>query len=114
MSFNEPAKTKENKTDKESFIQREGRVQQNSAADDVMDRDYDNSNELSDNQLIKLVSIISANDTKTIALKYLGDTKVFIDDVEYSEKDVTQVKLKIFTHWRNKNRSSRQVRSECD
>ena len=111
LAVYELAQTSGIKKHKKASIQREGRTQQSSVTDDVIGQtcSHDNSNELSDNELIRLVSIISVKDTKTIALKYFGATKVFIDDAEYQHRDVTQFKFEILTHWRNTRRPSRQV-----
>ena len=104
MPLNKAAQTRESEIDK----------QQNSADVTVVKRSNDNSNDLSDNELIQLVSIISAKDTRTIALKYFGITKVFIDDAEFLHRDVNQFKFEIFTHWRNKCRPSRKVGTESN
>ena len=100
LALNQSAQTSDSKKHKEASIQQEGMVLPSSVADD---------HELTDNELIRLVSIISVNDTKTIALKYFGATKVLIDDTEYQHRDVTQFKFEILTHWRNTHRPSRQV-----
>ena len=107
----ESAQTRESKKHKDKSIQREETTLQISGADNVIagKHSHDNSNELSDNVLIRLVSIISVKDTKTIAVKYFGVTKVFIEDAEYQHRDVTQFKFEILTHWRNTHRLSRQV-----
>ena len=73
----------------------------------------DNSNnELNDNKLSKLASIISATAMRTIALEYFDIDNVSIDDIETSRREnVKQFKLDLLISWRNKNRPSTQVKS---
>ena len=71
----------------------------------------ENPDEVSDNKLSKLASIISATAMRTTALEYFEIDNVFIDDIETSRREnVKQFKLDLLISWRNKNQPSTQVK----
>ena len=72
----------------------------------------ENPDEVSDNKLSKLASVISATSMRTIALEYFEIGNVSIDDIETSRREnVKQFKLDLLISWRNKNQPSTQVKA---
>ena len=134
-SEDEPVKNHQNESKihkKTSFLQRKRKAMQSSLVNEVSsgkrrkihrkssthcngkitpNPKLENPDEVSDNKLSKLASIISAAAMRTIALEYFEINNVCIDDIERSRReDVKQFKLDLLISWRNKNQPSTQVK----
>ena len=103
----------ENIIQENSSIHRKGSVPARpSVADNIITRKrhHGKSDELNDNQLSQLATLISATAMRTIALEYFDIDNVSIEDIEMSRRqDMKQFKLDLLIRWRNKNRPSKQV-----